>query len=113
MILREAQQTLQSFVSVEPMNSKYSPSTGGIWAADSSLSWALAAGRHDISSLLNGTELQTPGTVCAAGAECFFVYDVTDDNSASCVGGLMNDTDPQKLTTKACKKVTFSVKYAD
>lgn len=114
MVLRNAQQTLQSFVSAVPEDSKYSPNAGGIWSADSSRSWALAAGRHDISSLLNGTELQTPGVTCADGADCYFVYTVEDDNSAGCAGGKMVDlVHPENNTKLACKKVTFSVKYAD
>jgi len=98
MVLKNAQQTLQSFVSVEPSNASYSPNAGGRWSADTSGVWALNAGRHDISSLMNGTIL---GPGCVWGGACSFTYIVADTNCG--FGG----------GTSACKTVTFDMLYAD
>ena len=106
MLLKQAQQTLQTFVSVDPGDTNYSPNAGGKWSADSSGNWALSSGHHDISSLMPADLLtNSDGTVC--GAACYFSYDVTDDTSVNCAGSLGG------TTTYACKTVTFNMKYAD
>jgi len=110
MMLKQAQQTLQTFVSAQPGDPAYSPTSSkgpGIWPADASGTLALSAGHHDITSLMP-TELLTnvDGTSCAA--TCFFTYDVADDHSAACVGGSLGSA-----TELSCKTVTFNIKYAD
>ncbi|MEK7720802.1 MAG: hypothetical protein AAB359_00265 [Elusimicrobiota bacterium] len=113
MALRRAQDTLKSYVSAEPANATYVPSsTSGIgrWPADSSGSWALAGSvsgtTHDISSLLNNGEypaLNPGGVKCIQGsAVCYFVYVVTD---SGCGFG--------STTANACKNVVFYLNYPD
>ena len=102
MVAKNAQQTLQAFVSVDPNDPSYSPNAGGRWSADTSGAWALNAGMHDISSLMNGTALQVnPAAPCSWGGTCYFVYSVTDTDC-----GFGNGT-------RACKTVAFSMVYAD
>lgn len=113
LLVRNAQQTLRAFVSVEPDDPDYSPNAGGKWSADASGQWALAEGIHDISSLMNGTGLQVrnaqnmpvncsyvPGcTEC-----CYLTYEVTDDNT--CLPGVTLSG-----TAQACKTVVFNMRY--
>ena len=109
MMLKRAQQTLQAFVSVDPADPAYSPNAGGTWSADSSGGWALAAGIHDISSLLNTPEnltlrkeaSSTAVQTCVLGGPCYLTYTVTD---ADCGFG---------TGTRACKTVRFSIKFVD
>jgi type II secretory pathway pseudopilin PulG len=123
LVMRAAQQTLQTFVSADlttpvytSAGTYYAPNLGGIWSADTTGSWALAPGRHDISSLMNTPEYidlrrdSVTNTVytCADGGGCYLVYDVTDDHGPACVGGLLG-----AVTTEACKNVVASMKYAD
>jgi len=102
MVLKEAQQTLQTFVSAVPGDANYSPNAGGWWQADSlSPAWALSAGTHDISSLMLADLRTDPAVPCVAGGSCYFVYIVTD---ADCGFG---------IGSNACKTVSFDMKYAD
>lgn len=113
MLVKNAQQTLQAFASAEPGDPEYANGAGGRWAADTSNRWALAEGRHDISSLMNGTSLQARDdkgapVPCAYDANCtgnccYLTYMVIDDNSKACAGisGAGN----------ACKTVVFKIQY--
>ena len=102
MMLKEAQQTLQTFVSAVPGDVNYSPNAGGWWQADSlNPAWALSAGMHDISSLMPIDLRTDPVVPCVAGGSCYFVYTVTD---ADCGFGGGNN---------ACKTVSFDMNYAD
>jgi type II secretory pathway pseudopilin PulG len=108
MVLRRAQDTLKSYVSVDPLNvnminglpgSPVNPQTGlaGRWPADSSGNWALATGNHDITSLLAGTPL-VGGT---------FTYTVALLNN--CLG----ITPINVNDFNVCKTVTFNLSYPD
>lgn len=107
-MVKQAKQTLMSYVSAVPGESEYVPgSPAGHWPASSTAGWSLrgsggAGVRHDISSLLNGTELQVPGVTCAWGADCFFVYSVINHDCGMGAGD-----------TVACKEVRFEMRYAD
>ncbi len=109
MAIKRASQSLSNYVSAVPSESAYTPVAGGKWAASATAGWSLRGNTgggvtHDISSLLNGTELQVPGQTCAAGnAYCFFTYTVVDYD---CGLGTAN-------TAWACKRVTFNLRYAD
>ncbi|MCX5786337.1 MAG: hypothetical protein NTX59_11680 [Elusimicrobia bacterium] len=101
-ILKQAQETLKSYVSAEPANSNYTPGSGlvspgspngGRWAADSSGAWALAAGLHDISSLL-------PNPPFLPGAS--LTYTVQDNDCMNLGTGF-----------NACKIVRFTLTYQD
>ncbi len=94
MLLKKAQNALQTYVAVENSNNVYTLPGGpsGRWAADSSGRWALAAGNHDISSLLLNTPLKG-GT---------FIYRVTNFNCG------MGTSD-----RLACKRVRFTLTYPD
>ncbi len=113
MLLKNAHQTLQTYVSADVSTSDAcggycAPSAGGLWSADSSGAWALAARRHDISSLMNGTALQVDPTVpCVDGGACWFVYTVTNQDCLNEPGGVTS-TD-----LKSCKTVVFELKHAD
>ncbi len=94
MVLKQAQQTLQTFVSADPNTQilpgvYLAPNPGGRWL---DAGWALAAGSHNISSLM-------PADLCAT--TCSFVYVVTDRNCGFGIG------------TNACKAVKFDMTYAD
>lgn len=96
MLIRQAQETLKNYVSVEPGNSTYVP-TGpmrgvGRWDADTSGVWALRSGNHDISSLLTNTPL-------AGGT---FSYRVINSNC-----GFGNSEE------LSCKEVRFQLNYTD
>ena len=98
-ILKQAQETLKSYVSAVPAESAYTPgSPAGRWAADSSGSWALAAGIHNITSLLTGTRLADAPLPLPVPS---FTYNVMDNN---CGFGLGN---------AACKTVQFTLIYQD
>jgi len=111
MVLRRAQDTLKSYVSAVPTEASYVPvSAAGVgrWVADSSGLWALAAGSHDISSLLNcipGEPRQALNPTCAGcswgSAVCGMRYRVTDSD---CGGG---------TGAGACKLVIFELRYTD
>lgn len=108
MALKRAQDTLKSYVSAVPTDPAYVPvsaSGTGRWPADNSGLWALAAGTHDISSLLNGGNnpvLNPTGAVCSWGSSvCRFGYVVTDNNCGFGTGA------------NACKSVVFSLLYMD
>ena len=104
--LKDAQQTLQAFVSADISNvgacgtGCCAPSCGGVWLEPGR--WALAPGLHDITSLITGTAL------CIGPPACSFTYFVADNNSNTCVGGQLGAG-----TNKACKTVTFSMTFAD
>ena len=102
MILKQAQQTLQLFVSAVPSEATYSPNAGGVWSADSSGLWALAAGAHDISSLL--TVPPNPVGYPLEGGT--FTYAVTNTDCLQQSG--VSNTDE-----KSCKKVVFTLTYPD
>ena len=93
-IIKQAQETLKSYVTAVPAEADFSPNAGGKWAADSSGAWALAAGNHDITSLLTGTHL-------ADAAPFSMTYTVTDSN---CGFGTGNT---------ACKTIQFTLIYQD
>ncbi len=109
MVLKRAQDTLKSYVSALPGDANYVPvSAGGCvgcWSADSSGGWALAAGTHDISSLMNGGNnpvLNPTGAACSGGSSiCGLKYTVTDNNCGFGTGA------------NACKRVAFSLVYTD
>lgn len=106
MVLKRAQDTLKSYVSVDPLNSNMInglPGAGGSptgrWSADTSGNWALAAGSHNISALLSGTVL-TGGT---------FSYLVADNPcfKPTAASALLT------ATQTTCKVVTFTLTYPD
>ncbi len=109
MLLKRAQATLKSYVSAVPGDANYVPVSAsgcvGCWSADSSGGWALAAGTHDISSLLNGGNnpvLNPTGAVCSGGSTvCGIKYLVTDRDCGGLTGA------------GACKQVAFSLVYTD
>lgn len=109
MLLKRAQDTLKSYVSAVPGEANYVPVSAsgcvGCWSADSYGGWALAAGNHDISSLMNGGNnpvLNPTGAACSAGSSvCGIWYTVTDSD---CGGG---------TGAGACKRVAFRLVYTD
>jgi type II secretory pathway pseudopilin PulG len=111
MAFKNAQQTLQAFVSADVNNLVdplipgvyYAPTAGGVWAA-AGAGWALAPGTHDITSLITGTAL------CTGTPACSFTYFVADNTEglAACVNGLLG-----AATNNACKTVTFTIVFAD
>lgn len=104
MMLRRAQETLKSYVTVEPSNASYSPGvTPGRWIADSSGQWALRNGTHDITSLLINTPLYDPANPGASR----FEYVVTSND---CLGTGMGSAPNYE---QACKTVVFSLTYPD
>lgn len=114
MLIKNARETLGTFVSADVTTATActgycAPTANGIWAADASGVWALSnTRRHDISSLMNGTELQVnPPTPCVDGGACWFVYTVTNTDCLNEAGGVTN-TD-----LNSCKTVVFDLKYAD
>ena len=108
MLLKQAQQTLQIYVSAVPGDANYSPNAGGWWQADSLCpAWALSAGRHDISSLMPAGLRTDPAVPCAWGTSCYFVYTVANLDCLNQPLGVTN-TD-----SKSCKNVIFDMKYAD
>ncbi len=114
MLLKDAQQTLQAFVSAVPSEAAYTINAGGLWAADTSGRWALyglpdPGFRHDISSLMNGTALQVnPSVNCVWTGNCSFTYVVIDSPSANCINGILGAG-----TNNACKTVVFSLIFAN
>jgi hypothetical protein len=129
MLIREAQQTLQDYVSADVTTkvygtdgTYYAPNSGGTWSADATGGWALAPGTHDISSLMNPHpvtgedpykllrregESDTVWPTCAAGGSCFFTYTVTDQPCMPDIG------DPVATSANACKDVSFTLRFAD
>jgi type II secretory pathway pseudopilin PulG len=103
MALKYAQDTLKSYVSAEPGSAAYSPSNAGLnpglWSKDTSGGLALRAGDHDISSLVSGPPLSTPGNPAT------FSYKVTNEDCLGIGGGAPD--------AYQCKKVVFSLKYTD
>ena len=117
MLLKNAQQTLQAFVSAVPGDANYSPNAGGVWK-DSS--WALSAGTHDISSLMNTPENidlrpVDPATgireTCAVAGGCYFTYTV--GNTDCLRGDKLVPSQPTNTDVTTCKTVIFNMKYAD
>ena len=104
LILKQAQETLKSYVSADPNNINYSPNAGGHWPADLYGGWALATGNHNITSLLTGTPL-------ADVAPYSLTYTVTNNNclniGAGVFAGLPNTDSNQ------CKIVTFHLTFQD
>ncbi|MDQ7771885.1 MAG: hypothetical protein RDU13_00030 [Elusimicrobiales bacterium] len=109
LMIKQAQKTLMGYVSAVPGEALYTPgSPVGHWPASATAGWSLrgntAGVTHDISSLINGTDLQFPGTTCVAGSSlCRFTYTVVDQD---CGMGTAN-------TALACKRVTFDLLYAN
>lgn len=109
LIIKRANKSLMAYVSAVPTENTYTPgSPTGHWAAEAwSNQWALRGSggsgtRHDISSLLIGTDLQTPGVSCRWGQACYFVYNVVNYDCG------MGTSD-----ALACKRVNFDIRYAD
>ncbi|MCG2726187.1 MAG: hypothetical protein L6420_08045 [Elusimicrobia bacterium] len=103
LVLKRAQEILKSYVAVEMSNTLYTlPGiTAGRWSADTSGTWALAAGNHNISSLLN----DYPDTLQGGS----FSYVVTNSNCSSlCINATCTGQD-----NLACKTVVFTLTYAD
>lgn len=106
-VMRRAQESLKSFVSVEPYNSAYAPSSGmgvGRWSADTSGAWALRDGRHRIDALAQ----QPNSPLAPAGAAAPQMY--YDVQSYDCMGTGMGAAPD---FPRACKRVTFTLIYAD
>lgn len=109
MALKRAQDTLKSYVSAVPGETAFTPgSPAGHWAAEGGTVWALAAGTHDVSSLLNcvsgypAPALNPTCAVCSWGSSvCRLGYVVTDINCGFGTGA------------NACKSVAFSLNYTD
>lgn len=63
LLMRGAAETLRAYVSADPANTDPElmlPGTPvGHWSAETGAGWSLAAGAHNISSLLSGTKFQT------------------------------------------------------
>lgn len=106
MAVRHAQEILKSFVSVDPLNPAYAPTSSlgtGRWPADTSGTWALRDGTHNISSLVaNPNPLSPAGSPAAT-----LTYTVT---SYSCAWFGMG---PGPDFPTACKRVTFNLAYTD
>lgn len=118
MAIRYAQETLKGFVSAEPTNAMYEPTSTlpkpsyepgtpglGRWPADSSNVWALREGTHYISSIVSnaaGSPLSPAGSPAAV-----FTYTVT---TAAC-GSMARGAAPDYPT--GCKTVFFSLSYTD
>lgn len=105
MVLKRAQDNLKSYVSAVPTEAGYAPgSPVGHWSAEAGTAWALAAGSHDISSLLNNDPVLNPtGAACFWGsAVCGMRYVVTDE---PCGFG--------NATANVCKRVAFNLSYSD
>ncbi|KAF0126585.1 MAG: hypothetical protein FD189_921 [Elusimicrobia bacterium] len=109
LMIKRAQKTLMGYVSAVPGEAAYMPGTPqvGRWPASATAGWSLRGGgspgvRHDISSLLIGTDLQVPGVACAWGQTCHFVYYVINQNCGLGTGD-----------TVACKQVIFDIRYAN
>ncbi len=102
MALRRAQDTLKSYVSAQPGDSSYVPTSGlgaGRWAADNSGSWALRDGSHNISSLVSGPPLSITGAAA-------FTYTVSSYDCGFGLGSAPN-------YERACKRVVFNLSYTD
>jgi len=112
MVLRRAQATLGSYVSLDPYNPNLLPgllpempaapgSPIGRWAADTTGVWALCARAHDISSLVAGPPLSMPGYPPAT-----LTYTVADYDCGFGLG-------PPPHFQYACKRVVFTLNYTD
>lgn len=111
MVLRSAQETLKSYVSAVPTTANMFPgfparpgapgSPVGRWSADGSGGWALAAGSHNLDSLVSGPPLTEPGNPPAR-----LRYTVTNTN---CLGAL----GPAPTDFTQCKTVNFTLIYTD
>lgn len=105
--MRLAQESLKGFVSVEPYNASYSPTSSrgvGRWSADTSNVWALRDGRHTIDSVVQ----QPNSPLAPAGATAPQMY--YDVQSYDCLGTGMGAAPD---FPRACKRVTFTITYAD
>ncbi|OGR75449.1 MAG: hypothetical protein A2X32_13095 [Elusimicrobia bacterium GWC2_64_44] len=107
MAVRHAQEVLKSFVSVDPYNPLYAPTSAlgtGRWQADTSGAWALRDGRHWINSLVQqpGSPLSPAGVPAAT-----MFYDVQSYQCAWFGTGAGPDF------PMACKRVTFRLDYTD
>ena len=92
MVVKAAREQLKIYVSAVPGETAFSPSVGGLWPKDASGVWALQSGKHNIISLLSGTQLDVPGAT--------FSYTVTNQD---CGFGLSEFT--------SCKQVKFDLSY--
>lgn len=112
MVLKRAQETLRSYVSVDPASANLFPGAAvgipgspgivpGKWAADSSGAYALADGTHYLNILVNTPPLTEPGKAAAT-----LRYTVT---SFDC--GFTKGAPP--IYPLACKKVVFTLTYAE
>ncbi|MBU2573394.1 MAG: hypothetical protein KKH28_04885 [Elusimicrobia bacterium] len=123
LVLKQAQETLKSYVSADPLNtniipgitpvksgSPMGPGGAGRWVYDTSGAWALAAGGHDISSLLTGTLLQAPGVTCASGQTCSLTYTVTD-RDCGFGSGIVGSPAGSVSGNTTCKEVVFTLIY--
>ena len=118
--LKQAQQTLKSYVSADPTNANpfsmaSSPLAGapgastsvGHWAMETvGTQWALAAGTHDVTRLLNGTVLNPT----SGGSGC-------TSNNPPCLRYVVKNIDCgfgfAGAGEAACKEVVFTLIYAD
>ena len=102
MVLKQAQETLKSYVSAVPGEPNYVPgSPSGHWPAEVGGTWALREGNHDVSSLVATLPLTVPGQPAAT-----LTYTVA---SYPCGFGTGN---PPNYST-ACKRVVFTLTYPD
>ena len=102
MALRRAQDTLKSYVSAQPGDSAYVPTSAagaGRWPADNSGVWALRDGVHNVSSLVAGPPL----SVTSAAT---LTYTVSSYDCGFGTGSAPNNE-------RACKRVVFSLNYTD
>lgn len=97
-ILKQAQETLKSYVSAVPGDVNYSPNAGGHWPDDSFGGWALAQGNHNITSLLSNTCLADTPLPAPVPS---FTYTVADTDCGFGTGAT------------ACKTVQFTLVYQD
>jgi hypothetical protein len=105
MALKRAQDTLKSYVSVEPTNTNIAKGAtaypgapnNGLWTYDASGAWALAPGvTHNISSMLTSDPV-IPGAS--------LTYTVANVDCAGLGGAMTN--------FNSCKAVTFTLTYQD
>ncbi|HAF94753.1 MAG: hypothetical protein A2021_00495 [Elusimicrobia bacterium GWF2_52_66] len=101
-MLKQAQETLKSYVSAVPGEADYSPNAGGVWSAEPGSNWALlgspAGITHNITALLQNTPLNDNDPSLPAPS---FTYTVTDINCGFGTG------------STACKRVQFTLIYQD
>ena len=106
MVLKQAHQTLQLFVSAVPSEPDYSFNSG-LWPADARGEWALTAGEHDISALL-AVPPNPVGYPLTGGTLTYFVTNYDCLKIESPPGVTVTNTN-----STTCKKVVFTLTYPD